>query len=172
MSEKEPHPAHADRWADGTVRQGNQTARKHGAYAFEHRGPDALPGDLRISIDEFRAQVVRDRGGVDSLTAIEGGYIRRLGELETVVRLLAGGLATRGLFTPRGRVRGTFSRWLESLDRWDRYAQRIGVNSRQPVLTLSQRLAAIVPVETTAGTSDAESESEGGPNVEPVAKDD
>src|SRR5688500_41559 len=45
VSEKQPHPEHADRWADGTVRQGNQAARKHGAYAFEHRGAAALPGD-------------------------------------------------------------------------------------------------------------------------------
>lgn len=156
MSEKQPHPEDADRWADGTVRPGNQAARKHGVYAFENRGPTALPADLRVSVDEFRAQVIRDRGGIDGLTAIEGGYIRRLGELETVVRLLAGDLAARGLFTPRGRVRGTLSRWMESLDRWDRYAQRIGVESRKPALTLTQRLAAIVPGDGCEGGDNAE----------------
>lgn len=130
MPDKPPHPEHEDRWADGTVRPGNQAARKHGVHAFETRGAAALPADLRVSVDEFRAQVISDRGGVDNLTAIEGGYIRRLSELETVARLLTSDLAQRGLFTPRGRVRGTFSRWLETLDRWDRYAQRVGVDRR------------------------------------------
>ncbi|MBA2305204.1 MAG: hypothetical protein H0W08_21600, partial [Acidobacteria bacterium] len=65
------------------------------------------------------------------LTAIEAGYVRRMAELETVTRLLASDLAQRGMFTTKGRVRNTFSRWLETLDRWDRYAQRIGVH-RQP----------------------------------------
>lgn len=67
---------------------------------------------------------------MEVLSAIEGGYVRRLGELETVSRLLAGDLAQRGLFTPKGRVRSTFSRWLETLDRWDRFAQRVGVERR------------------------------------------
>lgn len=128
MSEQSPHPVHEDRWADGTVRPGNQAARKHGVRAFEERGASALPADLRVSIEDFRAQIISDRGGVDNLTAIEAAYVRRLGELETVARLLASDLASRGMFTPRGRVRGTFSRWLETLDRWDRYAQRVGVH--------------------------------------------
>ena len=129
-AEKAPHPFDPERWADGTMRDGNQKARKHGVHAFEARGSAALPADLRVSVDEFRAQVISDRGGVDNLTAIEGGYIRRLTELETVARLLTSDLAQRGLFTPRGRVRGTFSRWLETLDRWDRYSQRVGSDRR------------------------------------------
>lgn len=144
------HPTDATRCEKGHPLAGHPgPALKHGVYAFENRGPAALPADLRISVDEFRAQVISDRGGVDTLTAIEGGYVRRLTELETVVRLMASDLAQRGLFTPRGRVRGTFSRWLESLDRWDRFAQRIGLDTRKPALTLSQRLAAIAPATDT-----------------------
>jgi hypothetical protein len=124
-------------------------ALKHGVHSFDNRGPAALPADLRGSVDAFRAQLIADRGGVEGLTAIEGGYVRRLTELETVARLLASDLAQRGLFTPRGRVRGTFNRWLESLDRWDRFAQRIGSEGRKPVLTLSERLAAITPTTDT-----------------------
>jgi hypothetical protein len=145
MSDKQSHA--------GMFRPGNRDAETHGVYTFENRGPAALPPDLRLSVDEFRAQIVSDRGGVDALTAIEGGYIRRLGELETVARLLASDLASRGLFTPRGRVRNTFSRWLETLDRWDRYAQRIGVDSRRPVLTLHQRLASITPTHEAGGSA-------------------
>jgi hypothetical protein len=92
-------------------------------------------------------QVITDRGGTDQLTAIECGYVRRLGELETVARLLASDLAQRGLFTAKGRVRGTFSRWLETLDRWDRYAQRVGAERRAKPVRLVDYLA-----ETETGT--------------------
>lgn len=130
-STKVPHPIHPDRWSDGTQRPGFPgPALKHGVRAFETRGDAALPGDVRNSVDDFRLQVMRDRGGPEDLSAVETGYIRRLGELETVARLLASDLASRGLFTPRGRVRGTFSRWLETLDRWDRYAQRVGLDRK------------------------------------------
>jgi len=82
-----------------------------------------------------------------------------LSELETVARLLTSDLAQRGLFTPRGRVRVTFSRWLETLDRWDRYAQRVGADRRArqiPTLQsyLEQRTAA------AAGDNDHEPDSE------------
>jgi hypothetical protein len=67
---------------------------------------------------------------MDELSTLEAAYVRRLSEVETVARLLASDLASRGLMTPRGRVRGTFSRWLECLDRWDRLAQRVGTDRR------------------------------------------
>jgi hypothetical protein len=139
--EKRPHPTFSERWADGTVREGNQTARKHGVRAFEQRGPAALPDVLRQTVEEFREAVIADRGGLTELSTLEAAYIRRLAEVEATARLLAHDLASRGLTTPRGRVRGTFSRWLECLDRWDRLAQRIGTETRRPVLTLAERLA-------------------------------
>ena len=103
---------------------------KHGVRAFEARGEAALPSVVRETVDSFREQVTADLGGASNLTAVQGGYVRRLGELEAVVRLLAADLAQRGLTTPKGRVRGTFSRWLEALDRWDKFAQRIGVERK------------------------------------------
>jgi hypothetical protein len=167
MADK-PHPEHADRWADGTVRTGNRAAQTHGVYAFENRGPAALPADLRISVDEFRAQVISDRGGVDNLTAIEAAYIRRLVELETVVRLLTADLAQRGLFTAKGRVRSSISKLFEGFDRWDRYAQRIGLDRcPRQVQTLSERLTAMVPANGTSAAHDEhDPEPDGGSNVE------
>jgi hypothetical protein len=129
-------------------------ALKHGVRQFEQHGERVLPSDLRQSVDEFREQVIADRGGVDTLSAIEGGYIRRLGELETVARLLAADLAQRGLFTPRARVRNTYVRWLETLDRWDRFAQRVGVERRaKRVATLQEVLTG--DAQTGASTPDA-----------------
>lgn len=124
------HPADPLRCAGGHVLPGNTAARRHGVRAFEVRGDAALPTDLRISVDDFREAIVRDRGGVDALTAVERGYIVRLSEVETVSRLLASDLAQRGIFTPKGRVRSTLQRWLEVIDRWDRLAQRVGTDRR------------------------------------------
>jgi hypothetical protein len=120
----------AHRCERGHVLPGNTNALKHGVRAFEARGDVALPPVVRETVDAFREQVIADRGGAANLTAIEGGYVRRLSELEAVVRLLAADLATKGLTTPRGRVRGTFNRWLEALDRWDKFATRVGVERR------------------------------------------
>jgi hypothetical protein len=116
--------------ARGHAMEGNQLRRTHGVRSFEERGAAALPDVLRQTVEEFREAVIRDRGGMDELSTLEAAYVRRLSEVETVARLLASDLASRGLMTPRGRVRGTFSRWLECLDRWDRLAQRVGTDRR------------------------------------------
>ena len=89
---------------------------------------------------------------------LEAAYIRRLSEVEAVARLLAADLATRGLTTEHGRVRGTFSRWLECLDRWDRLAQRVGTDRRARGLSLTQRLAAAPLDNDRDGRNDAEGE--------------
>ena len=125
------HPSDPTRCGNGHTLAGHPgPAWKNGVRQFEQHGEKVLPPDLRQSVDAFREAVISDRGGVDNLTAIEGGYVRRLGELETVARLLASDLAARGLFTPKGRVRNTFSRWLETLDRWDKFATRVGTERR------------------------------------------
>lgn len=139
------NPANESRCLKGHTLPGHSgPALRHGARAYELRGEAALPPALRDTVDGFREQVIADRGGPDNFTAIEGGYVRRLGELEAVVRLLASDLATRGLTTPRGRVRGTFSRWLEALDRWDKFAQRVGVERKaRPVSPFDAVRAAV-----------------------------
>jgi hypothetical protein len=125
-----PHPMHTGICARGHALPLNQLRRTHGAYSFRDRGATALPDVLRQTVDEFRESVIADRGGASELSTIAAAYIRRLAEVETVARLLGADLASRGLTTPKGRVRGTFSRWLECLDRWDRLAQRVGTDRR------------------------------------------
>ena len=139
---KQPHPEFPDRWADGTVRPGFPgPALKHGVHSYEKHGASALPDVLRQTVEQFREAVIADRGGASELSTLEAAYIRRLSEVETVTRLLASDLVQRGLMTAKGRVRGTFTRWLEALDRWDRLAQRIGVQRMaKPALTLDAYL--------------------------------
>ena len=141
-----PHPTHPQMCERGHALPGNQLHRTHGTYSFRDRGAAALPDELRQTVDEFRESVIADRGGSSELSTLEAAYIRRLAEVETVARLLATDLASRGLTTPKGRVRGTFSRWLECLDRWDRLAQRVGTDRRsRAVSSLRDYLAQAQP---------------------------
>jgi hypothetical protein len=132
-----PHPTDAERCERGHVLAANNAARTHGVWSLERgRGREALPPTMQASVDDFREGLARDKGGIDNMTTLEVAYIRRIAELEAVVRLLAADLASKGLSTPKGRIRSTYSRWLEGLDRWDRYAQRLGVERKaRPVLS-------------------------------------
>jgi hypothetical protein len=97
---------------------------------------------MRLSIDDFREGIVRDLGGAEELSTIMHGHVRRLAELETTCRLLAGHLAQHGIFTPRGRVRSAYTQWLLTVDRWQKVAERIGIERKlKSVPSLSVYLA-------------------------------
>ena len=139
-----PHTTKDGMCAAGHFVVGNSARRIHGVRAFETTG--RVPDVLRQTVDEFREAVIADRGGSSELSTLEAAYIRRLSEVETVARLLASDLAVRGLTSARGRVRSTFSRWLECIDRWDRLAQRVGTDRRsRAVPSLSAYLAQAAP---------------------------
>jgi hypothetical protein len=137
----ERHATNPHMCRNGHFVPGNGARRLHGVDGFRTRG--TLPDVLRQTVDEFRQAIIADRGGDAELSTLEHGYARRIGEVEAVLRLLASDLAKRGLFTPRGRVRNTYGRWLEGLAAWDRLAQRIGTARRsRTVPTLHDYLAA------------------------------
>jgi hypothetical protein len=155
----ERHATDADRCIRGHVLIGNQTRRVHGVRAFETTG--RLPDVLRQTVDEFRESVITDRGGASELSTLEAAYTRRLTEAETVVRLIASDLASRGLFTPRGRVRNTFQRWIEAVNLWDRLAQRVGTDRRaRAIPTLRDYLAR---TESGAREFDQSDDTDGSP---------
>lgn len=124
----ERHASNPDMCRNGHFVRHNSARRLHGVRAFETTG--RLPDVLRQTVEEFREAVLSDRGGSAELSTLEAAYVRRLSEAETVARLLAADLASRGLFTPKGRVRNTFQRWTEAVSLWDRLAQRVGVDRR------------------------------------------
>lgn len=115
----------------GQFTTGNQFARRTGVRAFEEHGEAALPQELRDDVAVFRSGVETDQGGESELTTIGAGYVRRLSEVEAIVRLLGADLQQRGLFTKRGRVRSTYNAFLLAVDRWDRLAQRLGLERKQ-----------------------------------------
>jgi hypothetical protein len=155
----ERHPANpTNQCVRGHFIVGSQQRLTHGARAFERHGTKALPDPLRQTVEEFREAVITDRGGASELSTLEAAYIRRLAEVETVARLLAADLASRGLTTAKGRVRSTYSRWLEAVDRWDRLAQRVGTDRKARGLSLTERLAAAPPITLETEDRDAEGE--------------
>lgn len=112
----------------GTCRSflpGNQAARQTGLYARQQ------PAQYRMSADELMSGVVSDLGGDDNTTTLERSYVRKLGDLEILIRLLTSDIAQKGLLTPSGRVRNVHDKLMTALGTFDRYAQRIGTGRRQ-----------------------------------------
>ena len=129
-----------DRDAQGRFLPGNQAAYRHGVKLFERKGE--LPAFLRDALDGFREALSADQGGDSELTTVRRGYVERLVATEGVLRLLETDLAHRGMLTAKGRVRSTYTAWLAALDRWDRLAQRLGLDRRaSKVPTLDAYLA-------------------------------
>jgi hypothetical protein len=112
------------------MRPGNsgRTTLRTGLRRYEVRG--VLPTEMRARVDAFRDQVERDRGGRSELSAIEVGYVGRLAQIEAALELLAADIQDRGIVTQRGRPRVAYRLFLDTLNIWDRLAQRVGIERR------------------------------------------
>jgi ribosomal protein L40E len=82
-------------------------------------------------LDGFKAGVLADQGGEQGTTVICRSYIDKLTAVEGQFRLLFADVMTVGIFTRRGRMRGTFTALMQTIDRWDRLAQRLGMARKQ-----------------------------------------
>jgi hypothetical protein len=107
---------------DARFKPGNQAAVKHGLYAA--KPVEALPAEVQAEIDDFRAGVLSDLGAEADLSALERGYVRRICDVEALVRLSALNIHKNG-FTAKSE-----GMLLQAVDRWDRIAQRVGTNRR------------------------------------------
>ena len=74
--EKRPHPRHPDRWADGTVRQGNRVAMTHGG---QRHTPIAKPES-----SELYQAWLQDLGGPAEATAPQLVVLRRAAEADAI----------------------------------------------------------------------------------------
>ena len=132
-AERQPHPTDPKRWLDGTWRTGDG-ALTHGVRRYELRG--VLPEATATHVNAFHAGVLSDLGGESEATAIKAGYARRLSQVEGALELLGDDIGRNGVMTQRGRPRSAFTLYLRTLEVWDRYAQRLGIERRQkPALT-------------------------------------
>ncbi len=135
-----PHPSNPDMCAGGHFLPLNGAARTHG----ERGNIGRIPTELRQSADEFQAQVVADLGGLDTLTAIERGYVAKLVDTEIRIRLHMREIHRRGgPVVPQNGKPWPSDERLDSLTYlWDRLAMRLGLSRRErPVLTLHEYLA-------------------------------
>lgn len=112
--------AHCQAFLDG-----NQEAVTTGLFRRQQ------PIELRVEAETFVAGIVADKGGPEDLATLKRKYIANLGDVSVVLRLLVADIEAAGLFTRRGNPRAVLATYLATLDRFDRLAQRIGLE-RQP----------------------------------------
>jgi hypothetical protein len=113
----------------GRFGPGNSIARKaDGVNRFQKTRE--LPEDVRAFVEEFSAAVLSDQGGASELSAIRGGYVRRITDAEALIQLCSKDIRSRGVFTVGGRTRSTVFTLMKAVDQWDRLAQRLGLDRR------------------------------------------
>lgn len=111
-----------DRDETGRFLAKNEVALIHGLYRQEQ------PADLVESVDAFKANIVADLGGAAEMSELQKGYVDAIGTLEVAKRLLVADLGRNGIIRPGGRrPRESLDKLLNVLDRWDRFAQRLGM---------------------------------------------
>ena len=116
----------------GSFLKGNGAALTHGLRRYQQTG--VLPADLRVSVEEFRATLISDQGGLDELTAVRAGLCRLLVDAEVGRRLLMNEVVRAGVNTRPGRA--AYDRLLATMDRWHRVASTLGTERRaKPALT-------------------------------------
>ena len=138
-----PHPTHAGICEKGHAMRGNQLHRVHGAYSFRDRGDAAIPADRRKTADDMIAGIVADKGGEANLSTLKHEYIQQARTLRVMLDLIGNYLVQNGLTTPRGRIRSAVNKYLEVFDRFDKAAQRIGLEREaRQIPSLREYLAA------------------------------
>lgn len=123
----ERHAADTHRCARGHALRENQLHRTHGGYSFRDRGDRAIPANLRTSADDMLAGIIADKGGTENLTTLKREYAQQVRTLRVMLDLIGNYLVRNGLTTPRGRIRSAVNKYLEVFDRFDKAAQRIGL---------------------------------------------
>ena len=122
-----PHATHAGRCERGHGMRGNQLHRVHGAYSFRDQGDRVVPADLRTSADDMLAGIIADKGGTENLTTLKREYAQQVRTLRVMLDLIGNYFVRNGLTTPRGRIRSAVNKYLEVFDRFDKAAQRLGL---------------------------------------------
>ena len=132
---------------------GSQQRLADGTRAFERHGDVVLPPDVRMTADDMLAGIIADKGGASNLTTLKREYAQRARDFRVMLDLILHYLVRNGLTTERGRVRSAVTKYLEIFDRFDKCAQRLGLERDAPeAMSLTARLAAAPPL--TSETED------------------
>jgi hypothetical protein len=155
------HPANPkNQCVRGHFIVGSQQRLTHGARAFERHGDAVVPADVRLSADDFLKGIIADKGGATNLSTLKREYAQRGRDLRVMLDLILQELVRNGLTTKGGRVRSAVSKYLEIFDRFDKVAQRLGLErDAREAMSLTARLAAAPPI-TSETTEDCDAEGE------------
>lgn len=149
----ERHPANPkNQCVRGHFVVGSQQRLTHGARAFERHGDAVVPADVRLSADDMLKGIISDKGG--NLTTLKREYVQQARNFRVMLDLILQELVRNGVTTKGGRVRTAVSKYLEIFDRFDKVAQRLGLErDARDALSLTARLAAAPPItsKTTEG---------------------
>lgn len=135
---------------------GNQAAFKHGVRAFERHGDAVVPADVRLSADDMLKGIIADKGGAQNLTTLKRELAQQARNFRVMLDLILHDLVRNGVTTKGGRVRSAVSKYLEIFDRFDKVAQRLGLEREaRDAMSLAARLAAAPPLISDAEGRDA-----------------
>lgn len=115
---------------DTRFKKGNTASLRHGLARYQAKRT-LTDEDIRAEVGVWSAGLVSDQGGPSELTAIRGGYVRRLTDLEAMLHICAKDIATKGFFTAGGAARATVNTFMSLLDRWDKLASKLGMERRE-----------------------------------------
>lgn len=115
---------------DTRFKKGNTAALKHGLARYKAKRT-LTDDDIRSAVESWSASLVSDQGGASELTAIRGGYVRRLTDLEAMLHICAKDISSKGFFTAGGAARATVNTFMSLLDRWDKLASKLGMDRRE-----------------------------------------
>lgn len=89
----------------------------------------ALPEHMRMTPDDFVAELISDQGGADSLSALRRAHIRTARNLYAGAQMFMAEVTRSGVHTKAGR--DAYDRYLASCDRLFRVGQLLGLDRRQ-----------------------------------------
>jgi hypothetical protein len=151
---------------------GNQNARRHGLYtlkrAVRERGLDAIDGRSALgrALREYRADLVRDLGGEENLSAAEIHLVDLAVRDRLFLESLDAALAERPLLNrKRGRVAPALEARFRMADSATRRLQAIGLKRRTRRKTFNEIVAEI-------GSYEQRDESGAGDNPHASGEDD
>jgi hypothetical protein len=119
--------------ACGVFLPSNEANLKHGLRRYQREGK--LPAELQEYIETFRDQLVADQGGESELSAVRGGLVDKLVDLEVATRLLMAETVRRGIDSRPGKA--AWQSALRTIETWHRLATTLGIERRQKRATLA-----------------------------------
>jgi hypothetical protein len=153
----ERHPANPkNQCVRGHFIVGSQQRLTHGARAFERHGDAVVSADVRLSADDMLKGIIADKGGTQNLTTLKRELAQQARNFRVMLDLILHDLVRNGVTTKGGRVRSAVSKYLEIFDRFDKVAQRLGLEREaREAMSLTARLAAAPPLTSETEDGDA-----------------